>query len=666
MNILPRRFLLQFALISIASVGLLAAAEPPAVPITLDVNSAGPTISPLLFSFNLEHTRHAMWKGISAELLANRKFAGKSVADGLKRSKVVRGAEGPDGVVAHWYGVGKPAARFAPDTQRFYAGKQSQRIEIVAERSVGGIGQGEIPIQAGTEYAARFQLMAVPSVNATVRLCDASAKEYLHQTLRLQEGDWRPWTFNFKAPRTDLKARLEITFEGPGRLWVGSASLMPADNFHGLRRDVIARLKEISVPMLRWPGGNFTRDYRWKEGLLPVDRRPPIAARWHETLPFTDNYDFHELGIDEYLALCREIGSLPCITLTVGIARGDHEAADWVEYCNGSAETPWGKIRAERGHEQPYQVEHWTIGNEVWGDWMGPSFYTLPAYAEVVKQYAAAVRKVDPSAVLIASGVGAGWDQKLLEQAGTPFDWISRHEYCPITQAISGPAGCQEFTRQACRPRDFVLPWLKEARRALDQSGPGGKRLGIAYDEWNLWHDWFINPMANQWHVGPIDAAFAAAHLNMLCQEAGNLNIPMAAMFQPINEGAIVVKPFSAELTAMGQVFALYRAHHGGRALKTEPPQGPRAVDACASLAADGKRVRVTLINRATGEDRPVELLLVGAAPAAATATVLSVKRLEPDAVMDKRVDNITAGSDGKMRLLLPRFGIALVEIALR
>ena len=666
MNILPRRFLLECALFSIASVGLLAAAEPPATPITLDVKSAGPAISPLLFSFNLEHTRHAMWKGISAELLANRKLAGKSVADGLKQSKVVRGAEGPDGAVAHWYAVGKPAARLAPDTQRFYAGEQSQRIEIVAGGAAGGIGQGEIPIQAGTEYAARFQLMAVPALNVSVRLCDVAGKEYLRRTLRLGEGDWRPWAFNFRAPQTDLKARLEITFEGPGTLWVGAASLMPADNFHGMRRDVIARLKEISVPMLRWPGGNFTRDYRWKEGLLPVDRRPPIAASWHETLPFTDNYDFHEVGIDEYMALCRELGSLPSITLSVGIGSGDREAADWVEYCNGSAETRWGKIRAERGHAEPYRVEHWTIGNEVWGDWMGPSFYTLPAYAEVVKQYAAAVKKVDPSAALIASGVGAGWDTKLLEQTGTPFAWLSRHEYCPITRALSGPAGCEEFTRQACRPRDFVLPWLKEARRALDQAGPGGKRLGIAYDEWNLWHDWFIKPAANEWHVGPIDAAFAAAHLNMLCQEAANLNVSMAAMFQPINEGAIVVKPFSAELTAMGQVFALYRAHHGGRTLKTEPPQGPRAVDACASLAAGGKRVCVTLVNRATGEDRPIELLLVGAAPAAATATVLSVKQLEPDAVMDKRVDNIAAGSDGKIRLLLPRFGIALVEIAVR
>lgn len=78
-----------------------------------------------------------------------------------------------------------------------------------------------------------------------------------------------------------------------------------------MRRDVIDRLKEISVPLLRWPGGNFTRDYRWKEGLLPVDRRPPIASTWHETLPFSDNYDFHEVGIDDYL--CSAVRSAACL-----------------------------------------------------------------------------------------------------------------------------------------------------------------------------------------------------------------------------------------------------------------------------------------------------------------------------------------------------------------
>ena len=91
-----------------------------------------------------------------------------------------------------------------------------------------------------------------------------------------QPGDWQEWNFRFSAPQTDAESRLEVLFSGPGTYWIGAASLLPADHFHGMRRDVIERLKEISVPLLRWPGGNFTRNYRWKEGLLPTDKRPPL------------------------------------------------------------------------------------------------------------------------------------------------------------------------------------------------------------------------------------------------------------------------------------------------------------------------------------------------------------------------------------------------------
>jgi alpha-N-arabinofuranosidase len=442
---------------------------------------------------------------------------------------------------------------------------------------------------------------------------------------------------------------------------------MPSDNFHGMRRDVIARLKEIGVSLLRWPGGSFTRDYRWKEGLAPLDKRPPIHCPY---LPFSDQYDFHEVGIDEYIALCRELGSRPCITVTMGTPEGAREAADWVEYCNGSAETPWGKVRAQRGHQEPYGVEHWCIGNEIWGEWMGPAYSSADVYARNLRQFAAAMRKVDPRLVLIASGtdgvtLGNDWDKKIVAQAGDCFDWISLHHYSPITEALTGPEGAREFTRQACQPRDGLLPWLREMRRAIDQSSPGGRRIPIAFDEWNLWHNWFTRHYEAQWHVGPIDAAFAAAQLQMFCRQAESLNMVSAAMFQPVNEGLIQVKPFAADLTAMGQAFALFRAHQGGRLLKTDPPRDARGVDACASLSADGKRVSLTLLNRAADEVRRVAVTFAGKKPAKAIATILSVNELQPDAVMSKHAENITIDNEGRIAVLLPRFAIALIEITL-
>jgi alpha-N-arabinofuranosidase len=635
-------------------------------PIVLDASRPGPVISPLLFGANLEYTRYAMWKGLNAQLLANRSFAAKGAArsDGARPGR----EETAEGLAAHWYAIGKRPVSFALDTAEAYAGKQSQRIRVPAKGLSGGIGQGDRPIQAGTRYELRAVLKADSAVTVTARLCDRSGQtEYGRRSLRLEKGDWKTWRFDWQSPQTELRARLEIVIEEAASLWVGAVSLMPSDNFHGMRRDVIARLKEIGVPLLRWPGGAFTRDYRWKEGLAPLDQRPPTHCPF---LPFSDQYDFHEVGTDEYMALCRELSCRPCITVTMGIAEGAQEAADWVEYCNGSPETTWGKVRVRRGHPEPYGVEHWCIGNEIWGQWMGPAYSSADAYARNLRRFAAAMRKVDPRLVLIASGtdgvtLGNEWDKQIVAQAGDCFDWISLHHYSPITKALAGPEGAREFTRQACQPRDGLLPWLEEMRRAIDQSSPGGKRIPIAFDEWNLWHNWFTRHEESPWHIGPIDAAFAAAQLHMFCRQAESLNMASAAMFQPVNEGLIQVRPFSAELTAMGQTFALLRAHGGGRLLTTDPPRDARAVDACASLSAGGKSVVLTLVNRAADQPRPVIVSLKQGRPARAVATILSVEELQPDAVMGRRSEELAIDDHGRISLRLPRFGIALVDIAL-
>jgi alpha-N-arabinofuranosidase len=641
------------------------AARGPAT-IVLDVDHPGPVISPLLFGANLEYTRYAMWKGLSAQLLANRSFAARGTAGTSGAGPVETAAD--EGLAAHWYAVGKRPVALALDTAEPYAGKQSQRIRAPEKGQSGGIGQGDLSIQAAAPYELRAVLKVDSTATVTARLLAGSGRaEYGRRSLQVEKGEWRTWRFQWTSPQTDLHARLEIVFDGPATLWVGAVSLMRGDNFHGMRRDVIRRLKELGVSLLRWPGGAFTRDYRWKEGLQPLDKRPPIHCPF---LPFSDQYDFHEVGTDEYLALSRELGCRPCITVTMGIAEGAQEAADWVQYCNGSAGTPWGKLRGQRGHADPYAVEHWCIGNEIWGEWMGPAYSTAEQYARNLRQFAAAMRKADPRLVLIASGtdgvtLGNEWDRTIVTRSGDCFDWISLHHYSPITKALAGPEGAREFTRQACQPREEVLAWLAEMRRAIDGSSPAGKRIPIAFDEWNLWHNWFTRHEESPWHVGPIDAAFAAAQLHMFCQQAGPLDLASAAMFQPVNEGLIRVKPFTAELTAMGQAFALLRAHGGGRLLKTDPPRDARAVDACASLSADGKHVVLSLLNRAADQPREVTVSLEGRRPAGAVATILSVERLEPDALLSRRSEEPAIDERGRINLRLPPFGIALVDLLL-
>ena len=329
-------------------------AEPALAPIVLDVGERGPVISPLLFGFNFEYTRYAMWKGLDAQLLANRSFAAKSEEKSAWRQGGVRNGIA-QGLAAHWYGIGKPPVSFVLDTAEVYTGKQSQRIRVPAagskrrDRSArhcrsGRHGvRGPAAIESGFRGDGGRPPLRRFGANRVRPPVASTAKRRLAD-VRLSIGRPRKRT---SMPGWKSSSRDRHRFGSVRR------RSCPATTFTACAATSIARLKEIGVPLLRWPGGAFTRDYRWKEGLAPLDKRPPIHCPF---LPFSDQYDFHEVGIDEYIALCRELGCQPCITVTMGIPEGAQEAADWVEYCNGSTETRWGKVRAQRGHKEPYGV----------------------------------------------------------------------------------------------------------------------------------------------------------------------------------------------------------------------------------------------------------------------------------------------------------------------
>ncbi|MGA2656084.1 MAG: LamG-like jellyroll fold domain-containing protein [Verrucomicrobiota bacterium] len=633
--------------------------------VVLDVRHVGGTISPLLFGHNLEHTRHALWQGLSAELLANRKFAGESTATTGGGAPVTRGRPGADGVAARWHGIGKPQAAFFAETKQPFTGSQSQGVEIGEAGIRGGIGQRRIPVQAGREYELRLCLRTDRQRSVEVRLCsDAGGQVYAAESIKLSGEGWQEWRGKLRASGTDLEARLEITFGGPGRSWLGAASMLPADHFYGIRRDVIEQLKQISVPVLRWPGGNFTADYRWQDGLLPVDKRPPINVINTETLPFTDNYDFHDLGIDEYMKLCREIGAEPSITINLNPAVAPPaDAAAWVEYCNGSVETRWGKVRAGRGHVQPYRVKYWSLGNEIWGGWMGPASGDAAGYAKRLSEYAKAMKQADPSILLIACGGGAEWDKTVVAQAGEWFDLVSEHNYAPEGEAHVALPRWREYGRLARFPGSGLRQSLDDARRAILSASPDGKRIGIAFDEWNVWHTWFVQPFTHEWSVNAIDGAYAASALNMLCREAESLGVVTAAYFQPINEGAIAVEPFSAKLTGVGQVFSLFRGHRGNRLIKTSPVGG---VDVCASLSPDGKRLYATLVNASAGKTETAELLLQGADTVGEVRTRYLVPAGLEASLFEDRCEEMTAPGSHPLRLALPTGSVVLVEAGLR
>ena len=633
---------------------------------TVDLNRDGGEISPLWFGHNLEHTRSCVWQGLGAQLIRNRKFAGMP-----QRHGVAAGWQ-PVGQEECWFLLEHPGGHNGTDGDPYTAhhdphngsARQRQRIESLEAGARCGIAQTGIPLTGGQAYEGWAALRADRELSVSLGL--AGIEESQTQ-VTVGAEEWTEARFAFTAPETDDDARLEATFEGPGALFVGAASLLPSDHFLGMRRDVVELLREIGVPLLRWPGGNFAGNYHWQDGLLPVHRRAPLKSAFIETLPHTDGFDDHEIGIDEFMALCRELSAEPFITINLSL-EGPEEAAAWVEYCNGSADTKWGKLRGERGHPEPYGVTHWTLGNEMGYTHMrGPN--APPAYHELTTACARAMREVDPSLIFTAStGWSQEWYRGLLAAEEDYFDNVSHHTYDRLMKAFEGEEGARELSRLVADATTIFhgsgledgeqmrrLSML-DIRRFIDARPSDRKPLGIAFDEWNVWYAWYRVP-------GVPEGLYAASMLNLFCREARKLGMTIGAYFEPVNEGAILVEPDSARLTPVGQAHALFKPHHGARLLVVEPATGDGDLDLAASIHTDRNGVTLTLVNRSPDESHGAEVALDGAdIVGSVRSRLLCSSDFRPGSQFSETALSIDQTDDRTLRLSMPPHSVARIQ----
>jgi alpha-N-arabinofuranosidase len=231
----------------------------------------------------------------------------------------------------------------------------------------------------------------------------------------------------------DAVYRFAIAADAPGQFVVRHALLRPADHVHGADPDVVRLLKDSRLPLLRWPGGNFVSAYHWEDGV------GPIAAR-----PTRPNYawggiETHLFGTAEFIAFCRAVGCEPMICINAGTGT-PAEAARWIEYCNGAADTPQGKLRAAHGHPRPFSVRHWEIGNELWGRWQA-NFTTAAGYVDRYRQFHQAMAAADPTIRLYSCGApamwGRDWNRTLIRGVGPSLATITDH---PLIGGTVSPA----------------------------------------------------------------------------------------------------------------------------------------------------------------------------------------------------------------------------------
>ena len=327
--------------------------------------------------------------------------------------------------------------------------------------------------------------------------------------------------------------RFEVVSDEP----ITYISFMPADNYHGCRKDVLDAMKQLRPATIRVPGGCYAEArFDWKDGLLPVEEREAIPDDGLELLFSShEKYDGHVLNVDDYAAICRYVGAE--MEYTVGLRRGNpQDAADLVEYCNGGADTAYGALRIARGFEEPYQVKTWYVGNELAYD------LTYEDAAERNDRFMLAMKKADPSISTVAStGNFENWDEEFLKRAKY-IEQCATHYY----MILSEPEWDMNYVLHAA---DTVL--LDILRRAHVRSA--GKP--ILFDEWNL-----------RWGClgDSASALFAATVMTMLIRHAEELNIVGASYFAMVNEGVIRVYPDHVCLAPDGEVLKRMALHAGG------------------------------------------------------------------------------------------------------
>ena len=555
--------------------------------ITIDTGYTEP-LSERIFGHNLEHTRSAVNGGLSAQMLRNRKFAGKP---------------SPTGVAAEWESIGDRAFfRTGGESYTRHIGcekmlRRNELQSLSAQNIRGGtcgIRQTGLYIEGGKAYELHLAAKCFMPVRLTAALTNRDDNNiYAQISFALIPGEWQRFSVKLTPSETDADASVRFTFTERTQVVFGAVSLMPADHFHGMRRDVVDCLRQIAPGVLRWPGGNFAGEYRWKDGMLPADMRGPLESLMeNETQPYTHGYDFHEINTDDFIALCREIGAEPFLTINP-VWCSPEESAQWVEYCNGPADSEYGAKRAENGCAEPYNVRLWSLGNEMgYGHMEGPK---SPAdYAALAGTHADAMLSVDPELTLFSSGPypNDDWARESAAALRPVSKYVSLHHYAFADMDYT-PEQIEKTYCSVGASAQGALDLAARMRDSLDRFAPG---MLISFDEWNLWYGWFRPSCVTE-------GIFTAKMLHMFINRSADLGIALGAYFQPVNEGAIEVGPVAARLTADGQMFAMMKGHHGGR----------RCIIDCAdpftaaATVKDGA-VFVTLVNDNFDENRDFTL----------------------------------------------------------
>ena len=395
-----------------------------------------------------------------------------------------------------------------------------------------------------------------------------------------------------------------------GGLWVGEDSPIP--NTRGLRNDVVAALKELRIPVLRWPGGCFADEYHWRDGIGPRDKRPRRPnASW-------GGVDTNAFGTHEFMDLCEVLGADPYINGNLGTGT-PQEMMEWVEYMTSDSDSALADLRRQNGREKPWRLPYFAVGNESWGcgGEMRPEYYAdeYRRYAAFIKDYSGNhVRKL---------AVGPhddyyNWTEVLMSQAAKQMQGLSLHYYTLPTGDWGHKGSATQFGEKewhATLVRTLRIEEFIEKHSAIMDKYDPQKRVGLMVDEWGTWYD--REPgrdMGALYQQNTLrDAVVAGINLNIFNKHSDRVQMANIAQMVNVLQAMVLTDKERMVLTPTYYVFRMYKVHQGATLLPAElsAPEykvGQASVPSLNASASRDKegRLHLSLVN--LDPNRPAEI----------------------------------------------------------
>lgn len=411
-----------------------------------------------------------------------------------------------------------------------------------------------------------------------------------------------------------------------GGIWVGRDSTIP--NIDGLRRSAVEYLRDLAVPVLRWPGGCFADGYHWRDGIGPADRRPrTVNHRWGGVVE--DN----GFGTHEFMRLCDLIGAAPYFAANMG-SGSPAEVRDWVEYCNYPSGSSLADRRVANGAGAPFGVRTWGLGNESWA--CGGTM-TAEEYAALYARFATFVPTCGGTTpYLIAVGPNnndTGWTRRFFDTLiGGRMFMPSLHGYAMHFYSW-GTRSATAYDAAAIREQFASFGAMEHAiieqRAYLDAVArrTGIPPIDLLVDEWGTWDVSEEDVEARHglfWQQNTVrDAVAAALGLNVFHRHAEKLGMCNIAQVVNVLQASLLTSGDACVRTPTYHTLHLMKEHRGRSAVRVETPLDP-ATALSVSASRDERTVVVTCANPDPDVERTVQVRLTGAVPFTVEGAVIT------------------------------------------